>query len=239
MNRRQFIATSGIGVTAVLAGCTGSASQTGETTHSGETETEITVSTDGSVEAEPDRATVSVGLDASGSTAEDVRDELASRSEPLTDALTDVGVPSENIEEGRFRITPTRDGDAFEGSRSFQLTIDDVDRVGEVVDAAIDAGADDIGRVNFGLQDDTREALRDDALDDALANADSEAAHIAANRGGERAGTIAVTTDDVSVGGLRYEADAVAESDDEPQTEFDADPIEVDASVTVTYGFEP
>ncbi|SDJ98370.1 SIMPL domain-containing protein [Natronorubrum texcoconense] len=242
MDRRQFLAASSIGVAAAVAGCTGSAlssDEGGETTRE-TSENEITVSADGEVEAEPDRATVSVGIEASGDTADEVRDELASRSDPLREVFDDLGIPDENVEEGRFRIHPVRDGDGFEGSQSFHLTIDDVEEAGVVIDESIDAGADDIGRVNFTLREETREELRNDALDEALANADSEAEHVAANRGVEITGTNSVTTSDVSYGTTRYAADDVAETDDAapPETEFDAGPVSVSASVTVTYGFE-
>ena len=243
MDRRQFLAASSVGVAAAMAGCTGSALSSDENDQaasSDTTENEISVSADGEVEAEPDRATVSVGLEASGDTADEVRDELASRSDPLRETFDDLGIADENVEEGRYRVHPERDGDGFEGSRSFHLTVDDVEQVGVVIDESIDAGADDIGRVNFGLREETREGLRNDALDEALANADSEAEHIAANRGVEITGTKSVTTNDVSYGTTRYAADEVAETDDAapPETEFDAGPVSVSASVTVTYGFE-
>lgn len=246
MDRRQFLAASSIGVAAAMAGCTSSALGSGEsdgndqTAISNTSENEITVSTDGEVEAEPDRATVSVGIEARGDTADAVRDELASRSDPLREAFDELGLADENVEEGRYRVHPVRDGDEFRGSRSFHLTIDDVERVGTVIDESIDAGADDVGRVDFTLREETRDDLRNDALDEALANADSEADHVAANREVEIAGTKAVTTSDVSYGTVRYAADDVAEADDAaaPQTEFDAGPVGVTASVTVTYRFE-
>ncbi|MFC4544113.1 SIMPL domain-containing protein [Halosolutus amylolyticus] len=248
MDRRQFLAASSVGVATAMAGCAGSALSSDEnqgTTTTDETEYEIAVSADGQVETDPDRATVSVGIEARGDTAEAVRDELATRSEPLREAFDDLGLPDENVEEGRYRVHPDRDregtGDGFRGSRSFHLTIDDVDRVGEVVDAAIEAGADDVGRVNFTLQEETRDDLRNDALDDALDNADSEAEHVAANREVEITGTKSVTTSDVRIGSVRYAADDVAESADgaAPETSFDADPVTVSASVTVVYEFEP
>lgn len=239
MHRRHVLATAGIGLSGALAGCTSALGSDEGGSTSEETTTEITVSADGEVEVEPDQASLSVGIEASGESADAVRDKLATRSEPLRETFDELGLSDDAVEEGRFRIRPTREGDAFRGSRSFHLTIDDVERVGEVVDAAIDAGADDVGRVNFGLRDETRSERRNDALDEALANADDEAAHIATNREVTLTGTQAVTTDDVSVGTLRYTVDEVADdAGGPPETTFDADPVTVSASVTVVYGFE-
>ncbi|MFC4436728.1 MULTISPECIES: SIMPL domain-containing protein [Natrialbaceae] len=247
MNRRQFLAGSGAVVTVATAGCVTNAfgsDNPGSTTRStGTDDNEIVVSTSGEATADPDAATLSVGAEASGDTAEEVTDELAARAEALREAFDDLGIPEENVEEGRYRVHPQRrrDGDTagYEGQHSFQLTLEDVDRVGEIIDELTAAGADDVGRVTFSLQDETHDEIRKEAIDDALANADDEARHIADNRGVTITGTKAVETGDVRLNTVRVAAD-VAEDDaaDGPPTEIDADPVSVTASVTVTYGFE-
>ena len=253
-NRRRFLAVSSAGVAAAIAGCAGSAlSNDGDdgpdagagAEGGGGAEREITVGGTGEVETEPDRATVSVGVEARGESAEDVTDELASDAERLRETFDELGIPEENVEEGRYRVRPVhgRDDDLEEirGTRSFEVTVDDVGRVGEVIDAVVEAGADDIGRVNFTVREDTRDELRKDALDEALANADEEAEHVAANRGVELTGTKAVTTSDVRVDPVsRNVGYEMAEADDAagPPTEIDADPVSVSASVTVVYSFE-
>lgn len=249
MDRRRFLAASSVGLAAAVAGCTGSATdgdddpESGSTTDSdanGDADGEITVSADGEVEADPDQAAVDVGVTATGESADAVTDELASGAERLRGAFDDLGIPDENVEEGRYRVHPARERNAsgFEGSHSFDVTLTDVDRVGEVIDAAIEAGADDVGRVRFTLQEETRSTLREDAIDAALENADAEAAHIADNRGVEITGTTNVTTGTVQVHAVRTEAgDAAGSADGAPPTEIDSDPVSVTASVTVTYAF--
>ncbi|WP_049922722.1 SIMPL domain-containing protein [Halopiger djelfimassiliensis] len=247
MDRRTFLAASSVGVAAAMAGCVGrglsSDDEAGSTPASDSDETEITVSADGDVESEPDRATVRIGVDAEGDTAEAVTSELATEAEQLREAFDELEIPEDNIEEGRYRVHPKRgeDEDGFRGTRSFEVIIDDVDRVGEVIDGSIQAGADDIGRVNFTLQETTRDELRKDAIDNALANADEEAQHVADNRGVELTGTKSVTTSDVNVHSSRYTVAALengAEDASGATTEIDADPVSVSASVTVVYTFE-
>lgn len=253
MNRRQFLAASSVGVAAAMAGCASSAlndeegAQSGDGPSSDGGDREITVSASGEVESEPDRATVSVGVEARGETAEAVTDELAAGAEQLRRAFEDLGISEDNVEEGRYRVrpvsNPNRDGEVQEirGTHSFEVTLEDVERVGDVIDAAVEAGADDIGRVDFTLQEETRDQLRKEAIDRALTNADDEAEHIADNRGVELAGTKSVTTSDVRVHGtshaVGYGAGA-AEDAAAPRTEIDADPVTVSASVTVTYAFD-
>lgn len=245
MDRRQFLAASGIGAAAILAGCTGSATDDGQATGSTGDDNEITVSTSGEVETDPDEATVSVGLEARGDSADEVTDELAAGADRLRETFDDLGIPEDDVEEGRYRVRPvrSRDGDVEEirGSHSFEVTVSDVDRVGEVIDASVEAGADDVGRVNFTLAEKTRDELRADAIDEALERADEEATHIAANREVTITGTKSVSTSDVQVHSVSHRMgyDAVAEADDAaPETEIDADPVSVTASATVSYGFE-
>ncbi|NUC73265.1 SIMPL domain-containing protein [Haloterrigena sp. SYSU A558-1] len=249
MNRRQFLAVSSVGLAAAIAGCVGDVRSDADGEAPTESTTdereradrgEIAVTASGDVEAEPDRAVVTAGVQASGESADAVTDELATGADDLRETFADLGIPPEDVEEGQYRVHPERERDAegFEGAHSFEVTITDVDRVGEVIDVAIEAGADDVGRVNFALQAETRATLRRDAIDAALATADEEAAHVADNRNVDLEGTTAVTTADVRVRpveGHLASGDAAAEA--APPTEIEADPVSVSASVTVTYAF--
>ncbi|QSW98004.1 SIMPL domain-containing protein [Haloterrigena alkaliphila] len=255
MDRRQFLAASSIGIAAATAGCigdgrsdTGAEKQTDVDAQAeasaGERERanrgEITVSASGDVEAEPDQAVVTVGVQASGESADAVTEELATGVAALRKAFADLGIPRKNVEEGRYRVHPARERDAegFEGAHSLEVTVTDVGRVGEVVDAAIDAGADDVGQVRFTLQEETRATLRRDALDAALATADDEAAHVADNRNVELEGTTTVTTGDIRVRPVEEALSSDnAAADGAPPTEIEADPVGASASVTVTYAF--
>ncbi|ELY80180.1 SIMPL domain-containing protein [Natrinema gari] len=251
MDRRQFLTASSVGVAATVAGCMGSplsSTETDSTDPGSEADGdgddgEITVSASGEVEAEPDKAIVDIGVEATGDTANEVTNELSSGAEQLRTAFDDLGIPEENIEEGRYRVHPkhTRDGetDGFEGDHSFEVMLTDTGRVGEVIDASVEAGANNIDRVNFTLQETSKSALRKDAIDAALANADEEARHIADNREVELTGTTSVTTGDVRIDTVRYDNMSAEDSADDaaPATEINADPVTVSASVTVTYEF--
>lgn len=245
MNRRQFLALSSAGVAATVAGCVSSADEDDGNLPSGGSTTgddygEIEVSATGTAETEPDRAVARIGVEARGETADDVRADLADGSDALRATFEDLGIPEDNVRTATFRINERRQESGFEGVHAFSVEVDDVDRIGEVIDAAVDAGADDVGRVNFTLQDETRKELRDDALDDALANADSEAEHIANNRGVEIVATQSISTTDVSFGPVRTDAleYAVDDADAGGQTELDSGPVTVTATVAVVYRFE-
>ncbi|RQH00515.1 SIMPL domain-containing protein [Natrarchaeobius oligotrophus] len=255
MDRRQFLAASTAGLVATTAGCmdtvlgtdsnpdpdgriTGAASD-------GSTERTIEVRANGQVETEPDEARLRVGVEATGDSPDEVETELAERAEDIRNALDELGVPDDDVESGRYSIRPERNGSRYEGTHTFQIRLEDVDRVGEVVDAVTEAGADDVGRISFGLSDEKRAEFRNEALDHALENADEEARHIADNRGVSITGTKSVSTRNVDVVPVRAEtSDVAAEADVDvaddagPSTEIDSGLVTVTASVEVVYGFE-
>lgn len=245
MNRRELLAGTAIGLTTVAAGCVGSASEdaTSYGAAPAETENEIAVSARGEVETEPDRASLRVGIEASGESADEVNDELAERAEELRAAFDDLAIPEENVESGRYDVRERRQGTGFEGRHTFQIDLDDPDRVGEVIDGVVEAGADNVGRVNFGLSDAAREKLREEALEHAFETADAEAEAIAANRGVEITGTRSVRTTNVDVAPVRpgssymVEAD-VADDGGAPPTDVDGGLVTVNAQVEVVYTFE-
>ena len=248
MERRQFLAVTGVGAAVAIAGCIDAAlgqrsDDSGELGAPPDDDpgNEIEVRADGLVETEPDEATLVVGVEATGESADEVSDELAAQAETLRETFDELAIPEENVESGRYSVRQQRNSTRYEGSHSFRIVLHDVERVGEVIDTVTDAGADDVGRVQFGLRDETREQLREQALDEAFANADAEAEQIARNRGVELTGTRSVSTTDVDVSPVEVSYDDVAEEtadDDTPPTQIDEGLATVSASVTVTYSFD-
>ncbi|MDQ2049943.1 SIMPL domain-containing protein [Natronolimnohabitans sp. A-GB9] len=96
--------------------------------------------------------------------------------------------------------------------------------------------------MDFGLTDETRAELRDQALEEALANADDEARYIAENRNVTITGTKSVSTRNVDVVAATADRSYMTEADDDaaagPSTDIDSGPARVTASVDAVYGFE-
>lgn len=259
MRRRQFIITAAgaVGAGLASAGCTSlAASPIGET--SGTTDPSVSgsdtqveqlnvngqfihVTASGEVETEPDTATISMVIEASGSEAEAVREELASRAEELKDALLEFGLDEEQITTGRYDIREHRNDGTYRGTNEFQINVEDVDSVGELIDAAVDGGADEVGRIHFGISEDRRDELRDEAIELAAENARDEAETVAAAKGLTITGVQTVSTDPgrvrpyrASVGHLEMDA----EDDSGTPTQIDRGPVTVSAQIEVTYRFE-
>lgn len=249
MNRRRFIAAVGTSTTLALAGCLSNASESADINPLGTATTgdggvnatgspTVHVRGIGEAEADPDVARMHVAVEESGEDAESVRAGLAERAEDVRGALIGAGVADEDVTTGRYDIREQRRGPGYEGIHAYDVEIDDVDAVGEVIDTAVDAGADDVGRVNFTLGDERREELREDALHDAIETARGEAETIAAAKDVELTGIVTVSTTSIDMRPQRatvQPTDDVAQEADTTPTEIEEGPVSVTAQVEVIY----
>lgn len=237
MERRTFIAAAGA---VALAGCLENVTGNSEPTEGSNAPTgrAITVSAAGEQSGDPDLAVLSLGVESRADSAGEVRSELAAGAESLRDALEDEGISEADITTDRFRIRERFDrraaerdgvdprGDIpeeyryYEGTHRFRVEVHDIDRVGDVIDTAVDAGADDVGRVTFTLSEEKRSELREDALREAVSNAREEAETIADEI---EATIVDVTLVDASDGHITpVRREMVA--DDGPRTEPEPEP---------------
>lgn len=145
-------------------------------------ESMIYVSGSGSVTAVPDMADADIGVQTFASTA----DSAASRNSELTAAviaaIRGLGVDSEDIQTSHFSLWPQRDyGDGretpvivgFWASNSVNVRIRILSTAGEVLQGAIDAGANMVNGLQFTVS--TADSLRQEARALAVADARNKA----------------------------------------------------------------
>lgn len=240
MNRRQFILGGGSAAAMALAGCIGRAQETNGQSNPDHRST-ISVSDGGEVTAEPDLAVVSVAVEATGESADEVRDELAESAETVRTALLEFGIDEDDVTTGRFHIGEQRrsrqtdeTGPAtFEGVHELTVEVHDVDHAGSVIDVAVDAGADRIRRVSFTLSDERREELREEAFELAIKNARSDADLIAAQL---NATVVGVKSVDATGGHIRpYSLDVAEVAEDDAGTELHPNEVTVSATLHIVY----
>lgn len=258
MRRRELLTGSGTIAAAALAGCLGSADDGDEGTASDASSRTIVVSKSGTATAAPDLAIITVGVEATADSADAVRDELATRSAALEDALLAYGIDEDDITTSRYDIrerpdrrrTDTGEADPdsredaeedvhYVGTHSFRVEVRNVDEAGAVVDVAVDAGADTVDRIHFTLSDERRAELRETALEDALEDARSEAEFVA-----DRIDATVVEVEMIDTAGGRVspvseDVEMAAAADDAaPPTEFQPGEVTVTATVDVRYEIE-
>lgn len=202
----------------------------------------ITVSASGQIEATPDQAVVRVAITATGDNSTAVREELAADTETLRSALTDYGIPSEHIRTAHYDIRQererTRDGverGQYRGVHAFEITLEDTEAAGEVIDLAVDNGADTIHGVSFTLSDEKREQLHNDALEKAMANAETRADTLASAGELSVTGVHTIVSADTNYHAYRTETAYVAADSAGASTSVESGPVTVTADVRVTY----
>lgn len=138
--------------------------------------------------AAPDEAVIVLGAVSEGKELQALQAENAEAVSGIIQALLTLGLPREQIQTAEFRIEPQYDfPDGQQVFRDFrithllQITTDMVDSVGELIDAAVAHGANQVSSLQFTLSEPER--YEDEALSLAIANARRKAETIAESMG--------------------------------------------------------
>jgi hypothetical protein len=163
----------------------------------------ITVVGQGSTFIEPDIARISVGIETAAAMVADAVAENEAQMASILDALEAAGIAEKDIQTTNYSISLDRYPEprlgsseeeaapVYRVSNMVNVTIRDLERVGEVLDAVIEAGANNIWGVSFTLDDPS--IAQADARTDAMADAQERAAALAELAGVELGPVMAVS----------------------------------------------
>lgn len=132
--------------------------------------TRVVVSGDALVQARPDTAKISVAVVTQAQTALAAQQENARRSEAMVRALKAAAGAGAEVETSGYNLHPQytyRENQqplirGYEARNTVSVTLGDLTKVGPVIDAATEAGANNIDSLSFTLRRD--EPARDEAL---------------------------------------------------------------------------
>lgn len=160
--------------------------QTEEDSPAHSTAETITVVGQGSVSIKPDVAHVSIGVETSAGTVSEAVGDNEEKMESILGALSALGIEDKDIQTMHYSIqldrypepVPVAESAAgvqpvYRVSNMVNVTVRDLDAVGDVLDAVVEAGANNIWGVSFGV-DDPKESegeARAEAIADALSRA--------------------------------------------------------------------
>jgi uncharacterized protein len=193
----------------------------------------ITVSGNGSVSVTPNQAVFTFGVTTQSKTAAQALAASSAQTSRLIDALKAAGIPSGSLQTSSVSLSPDRSdqGSAIVGytaSNSVSATIANLGRAGEIVDAAVAAGANEVYGPNLSVSDQTglyRAALKAavaDARVKAQALADASGLHVGSVSSVEENGNTPVT--------VTYDQKAPG-----PSTPIEAGTQQITATVTVVF----
>lgn len=143
----------------------------------------LTVSGTGHVTRAPDMATLMVGVTTQGDTASEALGANSDQLAAVMARLKEAGIAENDIQTSGLSLNPryesSSSGDApvihgYEAANTVSVTVHDLDALGGVLDQVVADGANTLGGLSFGLEDDT-EAM-DAARRTAVADAQRKAA---------------------------------------------------------------
>lgn len=146
----------------------------------------ITVTGLGHSSASPDVMTVDMGISVLAATVAEARSLATSKAQDLIATLKDAGLTEEDIQTARYSIHPEYDHHegqqklrGYRVSNDLQVALHELASAGETLDAAAEAGGDEvtINNVSFSIEDQT--AARDQAREVAWSDAVARAEHLA------------------------------------------------------------
>jgi uncharacterized protein YggE len=187
-----------------------------------ETCEEATVSTSGSASTsvEPDKVSVTIGVETNGQTAAEAADANADLMEQVLAALEALGITEEQIATSNYNVFPvynTTEGAevcimiyppppeclpkteivGYTASNSVTVTVDSDFDAGSIIDTAVEAGATHVQGAYFFISEERQNEVRDSLIADAIANARSRADAAASAVGMNVTGIKSIALNDV------------------------------------------
>jgi len=179
MNKRVvLLALAGLATLALAVACT--TEETVQVVPGGAQAQGISVTGTGEASGAPDLALLTLGVSTEEKSVKEARDKAAAAMNAVVSSLKDNGVDDKDIQTQQLSIYPEFDyADGRQELRGFRVTnivsakLRDLDRVGEVIDDAAEAGGDllQIQGLSFTIEepDELRAQAREEAVKEARA----------------------------------------------------------------------
>lgn len=225
MNRkRKLVLVAGILAISMLAASiiagsqmTTAAAQTQQTDQDKE---KPTVSTSGSatVKVDPDKVSVTIGVETNGKTAAEAAAENAELMEKILAALRALGIADDQIATSNYSVfpvyemvyppcieiypqppecKPTNQIVGYRTMNSIVVTVESKADVGRIIDAAVEAGANNISGAYFFVSEERQQEIRNSLIERAVLNAKARAEMAAGAIGMHVAGVRSISLSDV------------------------------------------
>ncbi|KKU87987.1 MAG: hypothetical protein UY16_C0015G0025 [Candidatus Gottesmanbacteria bacterium GW2011_GWA2_47_9] len=140
----------------------------------------FSVTGEGKAILSPDIAVISAGVTSQAATAKAAQNQLNSAINAVSDAVKKAGVDAKDLQTTGYTIYPTYDYTegrqritGYQANANLTIKVRDIEKANGVVDAATDAGANQVGGISFDVDDKTK--AQNEAREQAVAEAKKKA----------------------------------------------------------------
>lgn len=139
--------------------------------------------------AEPTRATLIIGFENTGNTAESAQKKNADEMANVLVALRRNGLTDDNFKTINYNIWDSRDyrqpdsAKTYHATHTLEISTDKLSMIGRYLDIAVSAGAKNVHSVRFSVSEEKQNELKKEALEKATQDARDKAEALASGLG--------------------------------------------------------
>jgi len=204
----------------------------------------VTVQGASQLDVQPDLAVLTIGVMTTGETAAEARQENAAIATAIQQKILELGFTTDKIQTGQYVVTPVYSGNndrtntkppvvvGYRITNTMKISIDDMTMLGNVIDTALAAGANQISGIHFYKKNELqlKQAVLQGAVREAAAKAEAIATALGKHLGQPltvNEGGVYVQTPEIQRMSLK--TDAAATTPITPGT------LQVSGSVTIVF----
>jgi uncharacterized protein YggE len=148
----------------------------------------ISVSGSASTSVIPDTASISLGVLTQAATAKEASEKNAASMNAVINGLKNLGIQDKDIRTSFLSIQPvynySREGGvpaivSYSASNNVQVTTMMLDKLGDIVDKSVAAGANQVGGISFTVSEEKQKQIRGELLENAVKDAEDKAGKLA------------------------------------------------------------
>ncbi len=204
----------------------------------------ISVMGTGVVKAKPDRVAISLSVVTQADTADKALFENAEKMDSVIKAVRAAGILENQTETSAYSLNPIweypKEGSprivGYTCSNTIRVTAKNLNKVGEIIDAAVTAGANQVSSLQYTISDEAMQQLGLNALSLAVKDAASKASVIATAAGVTLVGPVSISLSGYSPYVRSYAFESIAGSVTTPI--LSPEEISVTVSVSAIYEFK-
>ncbi len=164
----------------------------------------VTVSGQAERKVAPDKAILQLSIETKSLLAKNAEEENSIAMEKVMKAIQAAGVDKKDIVTEYYNIYPEQDYEpstqrwvqkGYRAQHTLKVTVRDVETVGEVLDAAVNAGVTNVQSTYFTLSEETEKEIREELIAEAAAKARARATQMTSALGVNIGNVVAIHED--------------------------------------------